>query len=71
MSVKVDFFGSPSKTIWVGLRFQNGEDWIWSDGTTGPINWDSKYSTSTFVATLWTQMYTLNDKRKNDFIRVL
>ncbi|CAG2231195.1 unnamed protein product [Mytilus edulis] len=32
---------NPNDKTWVGLRFKNGDEWIWDNGSTGPINWDS------------------------------
>ncbi|CAG2246996.1 unnamed protein product [Mytilus edulis] len=31
----------PGESIWIDLRFQNGSEWIWGDGSTGSSTWGS------------------------------
>lgn len=35
---------SSDENIWVGLRFRNGSEWLWDNGSNQPVTWGSKYT---------------------------
>lgn len=42
IEVTMSIHCSPGEALWVGLRFRNGAEWIWDNGSNEAVTWGSK-----------------------------